>query len=120
LIPRSGNACRQELVKLPRFPIDDNLAAGDMPLYRDLWQALKDRGLNLPRKGAAGELDPLTLFNEIQTALYSLYSHYKKTFNMWEGVIETPPVFIGDRNFLCRTTIFLMRICAPQVEIDVR
>jgi len=41
------------------------------------------------------------------------------------GVFEPPQLIprakeLGDRNFLCRTTIFLMQICAPQVEIDVR
>ena len=51
------------IVKLPRVPVDDNLPSGDMPIYRNLWQVLKERGRSLPRKGAskAGDLDPLNL-----------------------------------------------------------
>ena len=84
------------IVKLPRVPVDDNLPSGDMPIYRNLWQVLKDRGRSLPRKGAskAGDLDPLKLAPELQTALYSLYSHYKQTFERWSPVISVPPVFI--------------------------
>jgi type III restriction enzyme len=84
------------IVKLPRVPVDDNLPSGDMPIYRNLWQVLKERGRSLPRKGAskAGDLDPLKLAPELQTALYSLYSHYKQTFERWAPVIAVPPVFI--------------------------
>jgi type III restriction enzyme len=84
------------IVKLPRVPVDDNLPSGDMPIYRNLWQVLKERGRSLPRKGAskAGDLDPLKLAPELQTALYSLYSHYKQTFERWTPIIPVPPVFI--------------------------
>jgi type III restriction enzyme len=84
------------IVKLPRVPVDDNLPSGDMPIYRNLWQVLKERGRSLPKKGAskAGDLDPLKLAPELQTALYSLYSHYKQTFERWAPVIPVPPVFI--------------------------
>jgi type III restriction enzyme len=90
------NAIECGIVKLPRVPVDDNLPSGDMPIYRNLWQVLKERGRSLPRKGAskAGELDPLKLAPELQTALYSLYSHYKQTFERWAPVIPVPPVFI--------------------------
>jgi superfamily I DNA/RNA helicase len=49
-----------------------------------------------PRKGAskAGDLDPLKLAPELQTALYSLYSHYRQTFERWAPIIPVPPVFI--------------------------
>ena len=81
------DAIESGIVKLPRIPIADNLPSGEMPLYRDLWQALKDRGRSLPRKGAgkSGVLDPMKLPPEVQTALYSLYSHYEKTFKEWDG-----------------------------------
>ncbi len=84
------------IVKLPRVPIDDSLPSGDMPLYRDLWEELKKRGRSLPKKGAgkSGELDPRDLAPEIQTGLYSLYSHYRKTDEQWSRVVSVPPVFI--------------------------
>jgi type III restriction enzyme len=84
------------IVKLPRVPVDDSLPSNDMPIYRNLWQVLKERGRSLPRKGAskAGDLDPLKLAAELQTALYSLFSHYKQTFERWSPVIAVPPVFI--------------------------
>lgn len=85
------------IVKLPRVPIDDSLPSGDMPLYRNLWEELKKRGRSLPKKGASksGELDPLKLAPEIQTALYSLYSHYRQVDEAWrrQGIV-VPPVFI--------------------------
>lgn len=86
------------IVKLPRVPVSDNLVEGDgMPMYRDLWNHLKEQGFSLPRKGAgkAGDLDPLSLPPPIQTALISLYDHYAKVFDAWrrEG-IAVPPVFI--------------------------
>jgi type III restriction enzyme len=84
------------IVKLPRVPVDDSLPSGDMPIYRNLWQVMKERGRSLPRKGAskAGELDPRNIPPELQTALYSLYSHYKQSFERWALVLPTPPVFI--------------------------
>jgi type III restriction enzyme len=85
------------IVKLPRVPVADNLPEGDMPIYRDLWNHLKEQGYSLPKKGAgkSGELDPLALPPPVQTALYSLYDHYSKVHDAWkrEG-ITVPPVFI--------------------------
>ncbi|WP_043540522.1 BPTD_3080 family restriction endonuclease [Salinarimonas rosea] len=81
------------IVKLPRVPVADNATGGDTPTFRDLWVHI---GKELPKKGAgkAGDLDPLKLPNKLLTALNLLYSHYEKTFRLWDGVIETPPVFI--------------------------
>ena len=85
------------IVKLPRVPVADNLPEGDTPIYRDLWNHLKEQGYSLPKKGAgkSGELDPLSLPPPLQTALYSLYDHYKKVHAEWEkSGIKVPPVFI--------------------------
>jgi type III restriction enzyme len=82
------------IVKLPRVPVADNLPGKDMPVYRDLWAHI---GKDMPKKGRgkAGELDPLKLPNELQTALYALYGHYAKTFELWKQAgIVVPPVFI--------------------------
>jgi type III restriction enzyme len=82
------------IVKLPRVPIADNIPGGDMPKFRELWKYV---GPKMPKKGRgkAGELDPLSLPAELQTALEALYGHYAKTFALWEEAgIEVPPVFI--------------------------
>ena len=84
------------IVKLPRIPVADNSVTGEMPIYRELWEHI---GKRMPKKGAAksGQLDPLaaTFPAELQTALYALYSHYEKTFEVWKQAgLETPPVFI--------------------------
>jgi type III restriction enzyme len=82
------------IVKLPRVPVADNLPGNEMPIYRNLWEHI---GKEMPKKGRgkSGRLDPLSLPNELQTALHALYGHYEKTFELWkqEGV-EVPPVFI--------------------------
>ena len=68
--------------------------ASDMPVYRNLWDHI---GKEMPKKGRgkSGELDPLELPTELQTALYALYGHYEKTFEEWKQAgIDVPPVFI--------------------------
>lgn len=87
------DAIESGIVKLPRVPVADNLPQVESLVYRDLW---KHVGKDLPKSAAAaGKLDPSSLPNELRTALYALYSHYKQTFDLWdrEG-IDVPPVFI--------------------------
>ena len=82
------------IVKLPRVPVSDNIPAGEMPMYRELWEHI---GKEMPKKGVgkSGTLDPFKLPSKLQTALHSLYGHYKKTFEVWEQAgIDVPPVFI--------------------------
>ncbi|MFC5517255.1 BPTD_3080 family restriction endonuclease [Kaistia terrae] len=82
------------IVKLPRVPVADNSVNNEAPVYRNLWDHI---GKQMPKKGAAksGDLDPLSLPPELQTALLSLYSHYKLEFEEWERArISVPPVFI--------------------------
>jgi type III restriction enzyme len=82
------------IVKLPRVPVADNVPGADMPIYRELWEHI---GKRMPKKGRgkAGNLDPLNLPVELQTALDALYGHYEKTFALWEKEkIAVPPVFI--------------------------
>lgn len=82
------------IVKLPRVPVSDNSVNSAMPVYRNLWDHI---GKQMPKKGAAksGNLDPLQMPAPLQTALYSLYSHYEKEFDAWEKAgIGVPPVFI--------------------------
>ena len=80
------------IVKLPRVPVADNIPGGDMPMFRDLWEHIRER---MPKKGRgkSGPLDPLSLPTQLQTALEALYGHYEKTFELWERRgIGVPPV----------------------------
>ena len=82
------------IVKLPRVPVADNVPSADVPIYRELWEHI---GKKMPKKGRgkSGNLDPLNLPVELQTALDALYGHYEKTFALWEKEkIAVPPVFI--------------------------
>ncbi|HKI21756.1 MAG TPA: DEAD/DEAH box helicase family protein, partial [Isosphaeraceae bacterium] len=82
------------IVKLPRVPVADNVPGADMPIYRELWKHISKK---MPKKGRgkSGNLDPLSLPVELQTALDALYGHYQKTYALWqEAHIGVPPVFI--------------------------
>jgi type III restriction enzyme len=82
------------IVKLPRVPVSDNAVNVDAPVFRNLWDHI---GKKMPKKGAgkSGDLDPLSMPAELQTALYSLYSHYEQEFDEWKRAgIAVPPVFI--------------------------
>ena len=91
------------IVKLPRVPVAENIPGQEMPMFRDLWENLKDAQPRLPRAGraVAGGLDPLKLPTLLQTALQALYGHYEKTFGLWQDKgIKVPPCFI----IVCQNT----------------
>ena len=91
------------IVKLPRVPVAENIPGQEMPVFRDLWENLKNAKPKLPRGGraVAGELDPLKLPTLLQTALQALYGHYEKTFKLWEEKgVKVPPCFI----IVCQNT----------------
>ena len=82
------------IVKLPRVPVADNIPGAEMPMFRDLWAHIRSK---MPKKGRAkgGDLDPLSLPPQLQTALQALYGHYEKTFELWaKKGIRVPPCFI--------------------------
>lgn len=82
------------IVKLPRVPVAENIAGGEMPMFRNLWENIRK---DMPKKGRgkAADLDPLALPTRLQTALQALYGHYEKTFSLWEAAgISVPPCFI--------------------------
>ena len=82
------------IVKLPRVPIADNIPGAEMPMFRNLWEHIRDK---MPKKGRgkSDALDPLSLPPQLQTALEALYGHYEKTFNLWEEAkVRVPPCFI--------------------------
>ena len=89
------DAIESGIVKLPRVPVADNIPGGDMPKYRVLWETIRS---DMPKRGRGktkGNLDPLSLPVQLQTALQALYGHYEKTYESWakEG-ITVPPCFI--------------------------
>lgn len=83
------------IVKLPRVPVADNIPEAEVPIFRELWEHIRDE---MPKKGRGkgqGELDPQSLPAKLQTALVALYNHYQETFERWrQSGIDTPPVFI--------------------------
>ncbi|MCY3830464.1 MAG: DEAD/DEAH box helicase family protein [Rhodospirillaceae bacterium] len=88
------DAIESGIVKLPRVPVADNVPGEDMPKLRNLWDHI---GKRMPKKGRgkSGQLDPLSLPAELQTALDALYGHYRKIYAEWqEAEIDVPPVFI--------------------------
>ena len=70
------------IVKLPRVPVADNIPGGDMPMFRNLWEHIRQEDAE---EGArqGGDLDPLSFPPQLQTALEALYGHYEKTFELW-------------------------------------
>lgn len=92
------DAIEAGLVKIPRVPVeDDTLEETGQPTYRNLWLKIRDQ---LPKKGRRQEnvsegLPQLPA--PLQGALQSLYSNYRKAFQLWEGSSDadvSPPVFI--------------------------
>ncbi|MEQ1718326.1 MAG: DEAD/DEAH box helicase family protein [Hyphomicrobium sp.] len=71
------------IVKLPRVPVADNIPEAEVPIFRELWEHIRD---DMPKKGRGkgqGELDPQSLPAKLQTALVALYNHYEETFERW-------------------------------------
>ena len=88
------DAIESGIVKVPRVPVADDLPTGTAPKFRNLWEHV---GKRLPRAGRSGggDLDPLSLPNDLRSALDALYSHYEQTSEQWEAAgVRTPPVFI--------------------------
>jgi type III restriction enzyme len=89
------DAIESGIVKLPRVPTADNIPEAEVPVFRNLWEHIRD---DMPKKGRGkgqGDLDPNSLPAKLQTALVALYNHYQETFEKWQkSGIDTPPVFI--------------------------
>ena len=82
------------IVKLPRVPVADNIPGEQVPVFRNLWEHIREA---MPRAGRnrAVNLDPLDLPTPLLTALEALYGHYKTTYEQWQGSGATvPPCFI--------------------------
>ncbi len=89
------DAIESGIVKLPRVPTADNIPEAEVPVFRNLWEHIRE---DMPKKGRSkgqGDLDPNSLPAKLQTALVALYNHYQETFEKWQkSGIDTPPVFI--------------------------
>jgi type III restriction enzyme len=82
------------IVKLPRVPVADNIPGTEMPMFRNLWEHIRDK---MPKKGRgkSDALNPLDLPVQLQTALEALYGHYVQTYDLWlKEKISVPPCFI--------------------------
>lgn len=83
------------IVKLPRVPVADNIPEAQTPMFRELWSHIASK---MPKTGRkkSGELDPLLIPPELQTALEALYGHYARTFKEWAETpgVDVPPCFI--------------------------
>jgi type III restriction enzyme len=82
------------IVKLPRVPVADNIPGNEMPMFRNLWEHIRQK---MPKKGRGKSegLDPRDLPPQLQTALEALYGHYKQTFELWaQKKLAVPPCFI--------------------------
>jgi len=91
------------IVKLPRVPVAENIPGSEMPMFRNLWEALKKQKVSLPKgnRAKSGDLDPLKLPVLLQTAIEALYGHYVQTFDLWKKAgISVPPCFI----IVCQNT----------------
>ena len=86
------------IVKLPRVPVADNIPGEQVPVFRNLWEHIREA---MPRAGRnrAVNLDPLDLPTPLLTALEALYGHYKTTYEQWQGSGATvPPCFVVCNN----------------------
>ena len=98
------DAIESGIVKIPRVPVDDDVADADHATYRVLWEHV---GEELPKragKKAASDSDwipPVVL----QGAMESLYNSYERRFLTWQTELadlgEPPPVMI----VVCPNTI---------------
>ena len=88
------DAIESGIVKIPRIPRTDIIPNAGAPKFRYLWDHISEK---MPKKSLSrsASLDPLSIPNELQTALTALYGHYEKTFALWEEfAAEAPPCFV--------------------------
>ncbi len=93
------DAIESGIVKVPRVPVADDSGVGEQPAYRNLWLRIRD---SLPKKGRSAQavIGEPKLPLELESALQSLYGHYRKYYERWQAQSQaagqglTPPVFI--------------------------
>ena len=89
------------IVKLPRVPVSDNANDDRSPVFRKLWENVRDDMPKKARLNSKDFLDPAELPPTLITAIDELYAHYVKTSEVWrESNMDRPPCFI----FVCQNT----------------
>jgi type III restriction enzyme len=98
------DAIESGIVKIPRIPVDDDVAVEEEAVYLHLWTHI---GSQLPKRAgtkAASDVDWVPP-PELEGAMLSLYRSYKSRFELWESEFkalgEPPPVFI----VICPNTV---------------
>ena len=88
------DAIESGIVKVPRVPVADDSVTGEQPIYRDIWVRIREA---LPKKGrSSNELTgPPVLPAELEGALRTLYTNYKKYFDNWEQDVESYRIVTG-------------------------
>ena len=76
------DAIESGIVKVPRLPVFDDAIQGELPKFRDVYNAIrKDNPRALPMKGrgkqAKSAMDPQSLPHLLGQALEALYKHYE-------------------------------------------
>ena len=95
-------------MKVPRIPVDDNSGDPD-PRYLDLWERVKGRLPKRARGGEAGLSRDDRLLDEIEGALATLASAWKREFDRWEAEGRlVPPAMI----VVCDQTATAERVAA--------
>ncbi len=88
------DAIEAGIVKVPRVPVADDRATGDLPTYRNLWINVREKLPKGTRGAVDGSAEP-KLPGDLEGALQMLYEDYERSCKDWENAgIETPPVFI--------------------------
>ena len=86
------DAIESGIVKVPRVPVDDSLPSESQPVNLVLWPRIKDK---LPKANSRITSD-VSLPEELETALRSLYGSYETYHQRWESDSKntSPPVMI--------------------------
>ena len=98
------DAIESGIVKVPRIPVDDDVAISKQPTYLFLWEHVGDELPKKATKKAASDAN-WNPPEELEGALLSLYRSYERRFEHWRQAMEAqgepPPVFI----VVCPNTI---------------
>jgi type III restriction enzyme len=102
------DAIESGIVKVPRIPVDDNSGDPD-PRYLDLWERVKGKLPKRVRGGGPNLSRDDRLLDEIEGALATLASAWKREFDRWEGEGRlVPPAMI----VVCDQTSTAERVAA--------